>query len=301
MNLRRSAFLLIFGFLLMVYILMAMSHSLFVIQRIASLQPLGKGVEVRPLREVRWVEVPSARFVQTGDWIRTGPQAGAELRWADGTRMVLAPGTEMEVRKSHFNRLNRSETSLFRLQRGKVWTWVRRLLTSDSRFEIQTPGAVAGVRGTVFSVAVEENGHTRVAVLEGRVSVRSRWEEWTLWSGQAWETEARRVRPLSPSEQEEWKRLEGRQGPPLNLESPPPRWTLEPFLQLRGSTEPDAFLFLNGQPWALQPQGRFEARVPLRKGLNRLELRAVARDGRESRLTLEVRRLAVDTPNPEPD
>ena len=62
-----------------------------------------------------------------------------------------------------------SEIRLFVLT-GKFASFVHKL-SKDSSFEIQTPTAVAGVRGTEFSVAVGKDGASTTVVYEGTVEV----------------------------------------------------------------------------------------------------------------------------------
>jgi len=45
-----------------------------------------------------------------------------------------------------------------RLMVGRMWASVTKLFGKESRFEVETPNAVAGVRGTVFAVDHAESG-----------------------------------------------------------------------------------------------------------------------------------------------
>ena len=54
---------------------------------------------------------------------------------------------------------------------GKLWANVKKLLTPDSSFEVKTSNAVAGVRGTVYRVNVEEDKSAMVKVYDGSVYV----------------------------------------------------------------------------------------------------------------------------------
>jgi hypothetical protein len=64
---------------------------------------------------------------------------------------------------------------------GKVWSHVTKALSgSDAKFEVTTPRAVAGVRGTIFRVdavqfvtATKKSNTTRVRVTEGKVAVQA--------------------------------------------------------------------------------------------------------------------------------
>ena len=54
----------------------------------------------------------------------------------------------------------------------KAWAKVSKMVGSEARFEVKTENAVAGVRGTVFRVNVEEDAATVVKVYEGAVVVQ---------------------------------------------------------------------------------------------------------------------------------
>lgn len=55
------------------------------------------------------------------------------------------------------------------LETGKVWTNIKEKLNRNSTYEIKTPTATMGVRGTKFYVD-SANDYTKVAVLDGTVS-----------------------------------------------------------------------------------------------------------------------------------
>ena len=56
---------------------------------------------------------------------------------------------------------------------GKAWAKVRKVTTGNT-FEVKTKTAVAGVRGTVFSVMAQKDASTVVKVFEGLVAVNNK-------------------------------------------------------------------------------------------------------------------------------
>jgi hypothetical protein len=132
------------------------------------------GVEVQRRGHGAWTALTprgaEPARVKVGDRLRTAADGHLELQWADGTRMALQPDTRLEVRKFKFDRSVKGQTSLFKLDLGAVWTRVTHTLEGDSRFEIETPDATAGVRGTIFEVRALPSG-TEVEVYEGRVEL----------------------------------------------------------------------------------------------------------------------------------
>ena len=98
-----------------------------------------------------------------GDRLETGPFSRAGLL-LDGHRLEMGPGSELllvEVRSPERYRLS--------LWLGRLWLAVETRLGLD--FRVETPAAIAGVRGTVFSVAVAGDGTTIIGVEEGTVVV----------------------------------------------------------------------------------------------------------------------------------
>jgi len=109
------------------------------------------------------------------DIIRTKSNSKAELVMKDNT--VLRIGQRSRIDISEYLTDDKNYKSSIKLQRGQVKAVVdkniskRISLSPDAnRFEIQTPNAVAGVRGTEFFVAYEQNV-TTVLLKEGEVCV----------------------------------------------------------------------------------------------------------------------------------
>lgn len=85
----------------------------------------------------------------------TGFPDGTQVRLDKGGKLVLAEeGSGLVV---------------FRLLAGKAWARVAK--NKLRRFEIRTPLAVAAVRGTEFTVEINEDGETVTQVIEGAVGV----------------------------------------------------------------------------------------------------------------------------------
>jgi hypothetical protein len=89
-------------------------------------------------------------------------------------------GAYLAITEGDFKDQVRSSFSA-KLMWGKVWSHVTKALSgSDAKFEVTTPRAVAGVRGTIFRVdavqfvtATKKKDTTRVRVAEGKVAVQA--------------------------------------------------------------------------------------------------------------------------------
>lgn len=109
---------------------------------------------------------------------QTTLQAGDEIVTQTGFAVIqLADGSVIRLgRDSHliFNRLTRfGKTGMIdtrmRLDRGELDADVEVLIEDGSRFEVDTPSAVAAVRGTAFRLQVEPSS-TELQVTEGTVA-----------------------------------------------------------------------------------------------------------------------------------
>ncbi|MCK7544852.1 FecR domain-containing protein [Marinobacter bryozoorum] len=109
-----------------------------------------------------------------GDRIRVGDTVITR----DGTVTVeLADGSIVRINPSSsvvFNRLTRygrtgmTDTRM-RLERGGLSNRVHPMIEEGARFEIETPSAIAAVRGTAFALQADNNG-SHLQVTEGRVN-----------------------------------------------------------------------------------------------------------------------------------
>ena len=124
---------------------------------------------------------PPGMAVKTGDslhekdMVRTKAKARAEIRLVDGTFLVIDQRSRVDI--SEYVTEKDQYRGILKLPYGKVEAAVnkaqaQRISTNPkaARFEIHTPHAVAGVRGTVYSVLSTEQG-TEVLVSEGIVGI----------------------------------------------------------------------------------------------------------------------------------
>lgn len=105
--------------------------------------------------------------LQQGDLVRTGSQSSVTVRFDDGSRVLLRPGSELRIERSV--RLGRGDSvdSRVRLQQGGADSRVAP--QAAPHFEVITPVANLGVRGTEFRTRADAR-QTAVEVLEGRVA-----------------------------------------------------------------------------------------------------------------------------------
>ena len=112
--------------------------------------------------------------VGKGQEIKVGERSRVELRFPDGTVMRFAERSTVKMDDIAYDETTRDKKMRVDMAGGKLWANVRRLVTSDSRVEVKTVNAVAGVRGTVYRVNVDEDNSAMVKVYDGSVYVDGR-------------------------------------------------------------------------------------------------------------------------------
>jgi hypothetical protein len=114
--------------------------------------------------------IPGAgHSVAIGDLITTGEEARARILFKDDSILTLAHNTKLEIKEYLIEKDKRN--SIISLQAGKLRTEVTKLLTPESKFEVHTPTAIAGARGSDWLSVVENNPGTTIYCLQGPISV----------------------------------------------------------------------------------------------------------------------------------
>ncbi len=130
-------------------------------------------IEVRPAGASDWQPVERDRAFCAGDTVRAGDRSRADLSLFDQSVLRLRARTEMTLSGAE------DDKYLVDLSRGAAHFLSRR---GERNLEVNTPYAVAGVRGTEFFVAVEE-GRSEVTVFEGSVQTANAAGELMLAAG----------------------------------------------------------------------------------------------------------------------
>ncbi len=263
---RKYAVLFITAVAVLIVAAFALSNTLFVMQRLARVEEAAGTVELKPRGESEWRPIGETPNVKTGDALRTGDESFVVLSWVDGTRMKLDANTCMVIEKCRFNGLERTQESLFRLDFGRIWVRVIEALTRRSKFEVETPAATAGIRGTIFSVDVADDGATRVAVYEGEVSVSAANARTIVPRGQSVSVRRDgsdgRVAAMDDAELERWEAQHNIVMPHLALNPPVKAPDRGGDLEISGEAEPGATVTVNGAPAQVTGLGAFRATVP---------------------------------------
>lgn len=152
-----------------------------------------------------------------GDQIWTGEDGWLELQFEEFARVLIAPNSRVEVVSGLVRELDKETQRLLptlRLLLGRVYAHVAGALSRMRNFSVETPSAIAGVRGTIFAVEAGVTGKTLVSVRRGVVAVASlslprneslvgAGEEIEVFPGEA----PPAPRALGAAEAERWERV----------------------------------------------------------------------------------------------
>ena len=107
--------------------------------------------------------------VQPGDELATGENSQAILQTRDGGTVIVYPDSRIL-----FNERSADVRELLHLFLGSIKVHIEKISGRPNPHKLTTPTAVIAVRGTTFSVFVDDTDATLVAVDEGEVGVVNR-------------------------------------------------------------------------------------------------------------------------------
>jgi hypothetical protein len=124
-------------------------------------------VQVKHINGV-WISAENGMVLYQNDAIKTGDNTSASIILFESSIIRLDSNTEVTLKEV----LHQVEGTKVMIQQdeGRTWNTISKISGIDN-YEVQTPVAVASVRGTSFSVQVFTNGKTIVGVGTGTVNV----------------------------------------------------------------------------------------------------------------------------------
>lgn len=109
--------------------------------------------------------------LQAGSGISTSLNSSAVLSLDQGIGNVnVSPNTKLQAKSLKTNPDGSRTTRLY-LAQGQLRSSIRPFNNPRSSYEIETPGGVAGTRGTEFGVTVSPNGQTGLTTIKGKVAL----------------------------------------------------------------------------------------------------------------------------------
>ncbi len=120
--------------------------------------------------------------VRPGSVIRSGAESSFKLRYPDGSETLVGENAELRLKNVRKLRAGNAQQVDLELRGGELHNRVETAPNAGGRFVIQTPAAVAAVRGTDFRAAATPTT-TRVETLSGEVRLRNARGEVRLAAG----------------------------------------------------------------------------------------------------------------------
>lgn len=127
-------------------------------------------VKAQKDKKTEWVNIGLGDAVAKGTNIQTGKASSVEVTFSDRNSIFIKSNTILGITTSE-KRGPAYTVNNFYLQTGRAITKIKEATGSNSRIIINTPSAVASVRGTEFRVSVDEALSMRTEVLTGLVGV----------------------------------------------------------------------------------------------------------------------------------
>jgi hypothetical protein len=131
--------------------------------------------------------------IRVGDLVATGGQGRAQLRFSDGAVVSMQPGTQFRIDEYQFDASR--QRGFYSLLRGAIRTSSGAIgKRHRDDYRLRTPTATVGIRGTLYSAeqtvcdpicSPGPREGLRVAVVEGRIAVRSEVAEIEVGAGQS--------------------------------------------------------------------------------------------------------------------
>lgn len=135
-------------------------------------------VEVLAGGKQEWRSLKLHDALQGGDEVRTGSSARLELTLSDGSNVRFADNTRFKLIQMATGDDVPQKNVKVHLALGRSWANISRIVAEKrSGFELSCEHAVAGVRGTVYRMNVNEDQSTLVRVYEGEVFVKGGGEK----------------------------------------------------------------------------------------------------------------------------
>ena len=201
--------LLFSGCLVGLGIALALSEVCFAKQeRLGSITSVSGTVEVKRTKDTEWTKAELNMPVHFGDQVKTLEDGSITVTFLDESLMTVQPNTHVALNTIISPLEKRNSVLLFF---GRIWNKARRKIVQMRGYEVQTPTAVLGVRGTEFEVASYEDGTTLVRVASGGVMVDSEAARSTVYENQGAQVSLETKKILTETDyRPQWKQAEAK-------------------------------------------------------------------------------------------
>ncbi|HBE73642.1 MAG TPA: hypothetical protein DDW31_06115 [candidate division Zixibacteria bacterium] len=126
-------------------------------------------VKTQPPKKDDWKKAIFQQPLANGEKIKTWDQSRAEIGFSDGSIIRIDGNSSLDIVDAKKDKAGQQVEA--KVWSGKVWANVNKM-SKKSKFELESPTAVAAIRGTVYRMAVSPDRTTRIAVYSGAVAVK---------------------------------------------------------------------------------------------------------------------------------
>lgn len=132
---------------------------------------LSGSAQMLPSGTGTWLSLAAGKILAAGDEVKTGPGSRLELALPGNAVVRFADNSHFKVVAVKPGKEGEKGNIKFAMTLGKAWANVSRMTGIRSNFELSSENAVAGVRGTVYRMNVDDDKSVLVRTYEGEVSV----------------------------------------------------------------------------------------------------------------------------------
>jgi hypothetical protein len=117
-----------------------------------------------------WKKAVINESLQSGEKVKTQDESRGEVAFADGSIIRIDANSNLDIVELKKDKTGQAAAA--KVWSGRVWASVNKA-SKKTKFELESPTAVAAVRGTVFRMSVADDKTTKVAVYSGEVKVEA--------------------------------------------------------------------------------------------------------------------------------
>ncbi len=161
----------IFAGLLLVLSVSISLYSLYAQEAIGKVVSLDGIVEAKLGETGAWRALSVKSDIYEADTIKTAEDSKVNIFFIDETNVSIGPETTIKIEKLVCSPAQNHREGKMNVVMGKARFNVGKLFAKDSSFEVRTPTAVAGVKGTSFIVYVTSEQLTQLMGLSGIVTI----------------------------------------------------------------------------------------------------------------------------------
>lgn len=137
----------------------------------AKITKIEGSVSIKRRRGTKTFKATKGMKLVQGDMLYTSKNSNVALTFSNGNQSVLGENSSLTF--DELKKLPHDKNSVsMNLNKGSIFSNVKKKLTNAEKFEIKTPNAVAGVRGTKFFIKTDKKGSV-LYVVKGKVKFKS--------------------------------------------------------------------------------------------------------------------------------